>query len=100
MIGSLYDAKWRAARAAFLRRNPLCAMCQAHGRLTAAEVVDHIVPHRGDRAVFWDMANWQPLCKLHHDAAKQAEEKSGTIRGCDDAGNPIDPRHHWNAAVR
>jgi len=39
-------------------------------------VVDHIVPHRGDRALFWDTSNWQPLCKPHHDA-KTAREDGG-----------------------
>ena len=48
-----YDAKWRRARKRFLQRHPLCA--------------DHIVPHRGDRALFWDEKNWQPLCKSCHD---------------------------------
>jgi 5-methylcytosine-specific restriction protein A len=25
-------------------------------------VVDHIVPHRGDKKLFWDSSNWQALC--------------------------------------
>ena len=48
-------------------RHPLCVSCQAEGKLTAATVVDHIVPHRGDTKLFWDESNWQPLCKEHHD---------------------------------
>jgi tetratricopeptide (TPR) repeat protein len=31
-----------------------------------AEVVDHIVPHRADRKLFWDQSNWQALCRMHH----------------------------------
>ena len=62
-----YDARWRRARARFLRAHPLCADCQREGRLIPASVVDHIVPHRGDAALFWDQANWQPLCKPCHD---------------------------------
>ena len=62
-----YDRKWREARAAYLRRHPLCVSCQAEGKLTAATVVDHIIPHRGDTKLFWDESNWQPLCKEHHD---------------------------------
>lgn len=50
-------------------------MCEDEGRLTPATIVDHIIPHRGDTALFWDTDNWQPLCKLHHDKVKQAEEK-------------------------
>ncbi|MFR8915662.1 MAG: HNH endonuclease, partial [Oscillospiraceae bacterium] len=62
-----YDAKWRRARKRFLRSHPLCANCLSQGVLTPATVVDHIVPHRGDRALFWDEKNWQPLCKSCHD---------------------------------
>ena len=62
-----YDASWRKARALFLRQHPLCAECRRNGRLTPATVVDHIVPHRGDKGLFWDQKNWQPLCKGCHD---------------------------------
>ncbi len=62
-----YDARWRRARKAFLRRHPLCAECMKEGKVTPATVVDHIVPHRGDPTLFWDIKNWQPLCKGCHD---------------------------------
>ncbi|MGE4297025.1 MAG: HNH endonuclease signature motif containing protein [Desulfovibrionaceae bacterium] len=71
-----YDSKWRQARAAYLRKHPLCIQCQAEGRAVAATVVDHIEPHRGDKALFWDSKNWQPLCKRHHDI-KTANEDGG-----------------------
>lgn len=57
-----YDARWRAARAAYLVAHPLCVSCEREGRTTAARVVDHIVPHRGDEKLFWDESNWQSLC--------------------------------------
>lgn len=60
--------------------HPLCVMCQAEGRIEAATVVDHIKPHRGDQALFWDRDNWQSLCKRHHDSDKQMLEKSGRVR--------------------
>jgi 5-methylcytosine-specific restriction protein A len=62
-----YDARWRKARALYLRQHPLCAECRRDGALTPATVVDHIVPHRGDKVLFWDQQNWQPLCKGCHD---------------------------------
>ena len=62
-----YDAKWREARALFLRQHPLCVECLKENKITPATVVDHIVPHRGDQKLFWDQDNWQPLCKDHHD---------------------------------
>lgn len=72
-----YDSRWRKAREIFLRSNPLCVMCEVEGRAEAATVVDHITPHKGDQALFWDQSNWQPLCKLHHDSDKKVLEQSG-----------------------
>ena len=69
-------------------------MCEAIGRITAASVVDHVVPHRlGDaldsadadriaaaRSLFWDSRNWQSLCTAHHNSAKQAAERATRSR--------------------
>ena len=65
-----YTNKWREARAAFLQQHPRCA-CGNH-----ASVVDHIAPHKGDSHLFWDRANWQPMCKRCHDR-KTANEDGG-----------------------
>lgn len=72
-----YDYRWQKARERYLEEHPLCAYCEKIGRTTAARIVDHIVPHRGDRELFWNQANWQPLCKTCHDSVKQAEETAG-----------------------
>ena len=99
MTGRLYDKRtWRRRSRQFLAAHPLCRMCEQQGRVTLATVVDHIVPHRGDEELFWDEANnWQGLCATDHSAAKQAQEKSGRLRGCDADGRPLDPNHPWNA---
>ena len=89
-----YTKRWEHARKGFLAKHPLCVMCQEDGRITPATVVDHIVPHRGDMALFWDVSNWAPLCASHHSSRKQREEKSG-IFGCDADGRPLDPQHEW-----
>lgn len=67
--GRLYGRRWKAASKAFLDARPLCECdgCRAAGRVTAAEVVDHVVPHRGDEALFWDGSNWRPMAKRCHD---------------------------------
>jgi 5-methylcytosine-specific restriction protein A len=44
--------------------------------VTVATVVDHILPHRGDRVLFWDRSNWQALSKKCHDR-KTAEHDGG-----------------------
>ena len=95
MSGPLYDHRWRKFRLAFLKAHPLCVMCLRSGYTTAATVVDHIAPHRGDYALFWQPGNHQALCKTHHDSAKKAEESRGHELGCSQAGEPNDRRHHW-----
>ena len=74
-----YSYRWQQYRIRFLVQHPLCVMCEAEGRTTAATVVDHIVPHRGDDKLFWDANNHQALCKPHHDGAKQREEAQHRI---------------------
>lgn len=73
-----YDNRWCRARLAFLDDNPLCVMCQAAGLLTPATVVDHIIPHRGNQSRFWDMNNWQALCKTCHDHKTNAIDRKLT----------------------
>lgn len=69
-----YGVAWQRARRGYLMSHPLCVMCTAEGLTTAAEVVDHIKPHRGDQGLFWDQSNWQSLCKQHHDSDKARQE--------------------------
>jgi 5-methylcytosine-specific restriction protein A len=75
-----YDTRWEKARLTYLRHHPLCVICGKAGRIEAASVVDHIIPHRGDQKLFWDQTNWQALCRPHHDRDKQAVEKGGKAR--------------------
>jgi 5-methylcytosine-specific restriction protein A len=87
-----YDNKWQQARKYYLRKHPLCVGCQLENRLTAANVVDHTIPHRlkeaidsGDeqriaraRALFWDSENnWASLCAACHNTTAQACERAG-----------------------
>ena len=66
-----YTYKWQQYSKQFLKQYPLCAVCGA-----PATVTDHIVPHKGDRDLFWDRFNHQPLCKRCHDR-KTATEDGG-----------------------
>ena len=72
----LYGERWRRARKAFLAKHPVCVQCEREGKLAAASVVDHIRPHRGDLALFWDINNWQALCKQHHDRKTATEDSA------------------------
>lgn len=68
-----YNARWRAFRRRFLSEHPMCEYCLADGRAEWATVVDHDLPHNGDRAAFW-ATSFTALCKRHHDGEKQAAE--------------------------
>ncbi|BGI51986.1 MAG: HNH endonuclease signature motif containing protein [Candidatus Hamiltonella defensa (Ceratovacuna japonica)] len=102
----LYNFRWDKARRAFLAKNPLCVMCQAHHLIHPATVVDHIIPHRlrfaqtteevtAAQKRFWDEKNWQPLCVQHHNTTKQRMEKGNKGYGCDENGIPNHPNSHW-----
>ncbi|RFB28226.1 HNH endonuclease [Brevibacillus sp. VP] len=71
-----YDSRWRKARKSFLSSNPLCVHCKEQRKLTAATVIDHIIPHKGDMVLFWDENNWQSLCASCHNR-KTAREDGG-----------------------
>jgi 5-methylcytosine-specific restriction protein A len=77
----LYDATWRRERARHLRQHPLCLYCEAGAFgppcVTAARVVDHLYPHRGDRRLFWLRALWVSCCAPCHNGPKQARERQG-----------------------
>lgn len=70
----LYNYQWSQASKGFLRQveNRFCVQCKADGRLVLATVTDHIKPHRGDPALFWDLMNLQGLCARHHNAKTKA----------------------------
>lgn len=73
-----YGWRWQQRRKHYLQLNPLCVGCAKVGRTTAADVVDHIVPHRGDAKLFWDsQSNWQSLCFACHNSEKQRLERAG-----------------------
>ena len=91
-----YGYKWQKASKAFLDANPFCFRCERQGRLRAATIVNHRIPHRGDLQLFWDRTNWESSCKPCHDGPTQAEERSGMVKGTDASGRPLDPAHPWN----
>ena len=43
-------------------------------------VVDHITPHRGDEALFWDARNLQSVSKRWHDTAKREIERGRAVQ--------------------
>ncbi|WP_052098093.1 HNH endonuclease [Paenibacillus stellifer] len=76
-----YNRDWQRARVHFLQQHPLCADCERRGKVAVANVVDHIIPHKGDPALFWDRGNWQALCTPCH-SRKTVQQDGGF-------GNPL-----------
>lgn len=72
----LYWGRWRRYSKIRLLEHPLCVECEQAGRLTPANVTDHVIPHKGDERLFWDERNHQSLCKRCHDS-KTAREDGG-----------------------
>lgn len=69
-----YTRAWDKAAVLYRMEHPLCLGCEAIDRLQPSTVVDHIVPHKGDRELFWNVENWQASCDWHHDVIKQLLE--------------------------
>jgi 5-methylcytosine-specific restriction protein A len=91
----LYHTKrWVRLRKFHLAKQPCCVMCEASGFDIAGNVVDHIVPPRGDLALFWDPKNLQTLCHPHHSSSKQQVEKRGYLKDIGTDGWPVDVANH------
>lgn len=90
-----YDSRWRKARKAFLAAHRWCVYCEAEGKQIEATEVDHVIPHKGDRRLFWKRDNWQGLCHSHHSAKTMHELRGSTYtpKGCDARGRPTARQH-------
>jgi 5-methylcytosine-specific restriction protein A len=70
-------------------------MCHEEGYDTLAVELDHIIQHKGNEGLFWDINNWQGLCIDHHQRIKSRMERGGKRPGCKPNGMPLDPQHSW-----
>ncbi len=89
-----YGHKWRLASKAFLAAHPLCECdeCQAGAkRVTEAQVVDHIVRHRGNMALFWRRSNWRAMAKRCHDRKTAREDGAFGRAGQGGVGQNLQP---------
>lgn len=93
---ALYRTKaWQSLRVrAFARDMGVCAICKRLiiGRFDA----DHIQPHKGDRLLFFNLANVQVLHPSCHAATKQQQEVRGFSSQIGEDGWPTDPHHPTN----
>ena len=68
-----YGRQHRKLREQLLKQEPLCRMCSAKGRVTAATIADHIVPIAKGGAVH-DITNLQPVCAPCHQDKSNADK--------------------------
>jgi hypothetical protein len=73
----------------------LCKFCLERGIVTAANVVDHVTPHRGDWTAFVT-GELQSLCEPCHKSAKRQIELWGYRNDIGIDGFPTDPNHPFN----
>lgn len=62
-----------------LTKKPLCERCEAKGRVTPANVVNHRERHQGDLVLFFDPRNHESVCKRCHDRDIQREERASGL---------------------
>ena len=60
-----YDTRWRAVRAWYIKRRPLCELCETRGILEPAVLVHHRRPIADGGAVC-DPENLEALCRRCH----------------------------------
>jgi 5-methylcytosine-specific restriction protein A len=61
---------WKTLRFIVLGAQPVCVDCKTG----PATEVDHVIPHRGNMALFWDRQNLQGLCRTCHGRKTQRGE--------------------------
>jgi len=91
----------------FLREHPFCECeeCKGVDLTQIADTVDHVIPHKGDQALFWDRSNWAAMSANHHSRktalldggwGRPRSSQPMVVRGCDAEGNPLGSEHGWN----
>jgi 5-methylcytosine-specific restriction protein A len=95
LIHSMYKTHaWKKMRAVMLHNFPNCNRCG-----NPATTVDHITPHKGAAALFYDLRNLMALCKRCHDS-KTARHDGGFGRDITPAPHVDRPRIERQHAAR
>ena len=75
------SSKFLKLRKVFMSENPYCDGCKKFARKRKATDLDHKMPHREDYELFWDINNWQGLCRRCH--GRKCATEDGAF------GNPV-----------
>ncbi len=90
----LYNSRqWQRLRDQQLSEDPLCWYCEQIGKVAVANTVDHITPHNGDEALFFDHNNLRSSCKRCHDSIAAVKDRVGYAPGVGLNGMPVDAGH-------
>jgi hypothetical protein len=77
-----YDTtEWRRMIKEFIAQHPRCIGCAAIGKQTPATIMDHVIPHKGDRSKFF-RGPFQPLCSWCHGSTKRTLERMLEVEEC------------------
>lgn len=71
-------AGWKKLRLVVLQSAPTCPVCMHNNVVTPAKEVDHVLAHRGERELFYDLDNLWALCTPCH-RLKTAAESNGAL---------------------
>lgn len=98
----LYKTKaWQTIRDDRKRAsNGLCGFCSTIDHPIVGKNCDHITPHKGSEALFFDYENTQWLCDHCHNAFKAQIEAYGYSLRVGLDGLPTDPNHPFNKPRR
>lgn len=88
-----YDGRWDRLSIEFRKKNPFCRWCDQEDRVTAVDVVDHIIPRKDAPERMHDWKNLQSLCHHHHGVKTEMEEYA---RRRDE----LDKLHLWCADMK
>ena len=89
-IDAMYDEAWARYSKAFLTINKTCYSCGVK-----SEVVDHLVPHKGDEKLFKKLDNHIPLCHRCHNTVTSLFDRNHKPGNKD-----ITPKLKWLAKSR
>lgn len=60
-----YSRQWKQISMLYRKQHPLCEECERNGRITPADLVDHIIAV-GEGGSMWSWDNLQSLCISCH----------------------------------
>lgn len=83
-IDEMYDKNWERYRARYLKVNTECYACGV-----PSQVVDHLIPHKGDPALFLKLDNHIPLCFVCHNTVTTKFDRNYKV------GGVIDEKIKW-----